>query len=152
MSPSERREQLSRTTPALFTSTSMRPARSANCSTPPGTRRRDVDLRALDVMAGVVQRCDDVLRGWRVAAVEERDVRAFTGEELDDRAADAAAAACHEHRLARQYRWHHWRSPHAGSFAAALPPEGAHFAPWGGPAALIIPRCRSRRRRRAYAR
>jgi hypothetical protein len=26
--------------------------------------------------------------------------------------------------------------PHACGFAAALPPKGEQFAPWGGPAAL----------------
>src|SRR5260370_1535306 len=43
----------------------------------------------------------------------------------------------------------HWCTPTLaasfGNSAAALPPEGAQFAPWGGPAALIHHACRGGR-------
>ena len=31
----------------------------------------------------------------------------------------------------------HWCAPTLAADAAALPPEGEQFAPWGGPAALM---------------
>ena len=69
---------------------------------------------------------DDFRRGLRVVAIEERDVGAFVGEKLDDRAADAAAAAGDDRDLAGQ--------------------PGIDFH------RRLIPRCRIRRRRPAYGR
>ena len=51
-----------------------------------------------------MRRVEHGLRGLRVLAIEERHVGAFPREQLDDRAADAAAAAGDEGGLAREAR------------------------------------------------
>ena len=89
--------------PALLTRMSMRPARSAIASTAAAQARRiaDVDLHRRDLAARRLRPAATTSsRGRRVAAIEERDVDAFGGEQLDDRAADAAAAAGHQRDLA----------------------------------------------------
>jgi hypothetical protein len=62
----------------------------------------DVDLLGADRPARLGASSDDIRRSLRVVAVEERDVGAFVGEKLDDRTADAAAAASDDRDLAGQ--------------------------------------------------
>ncbi len=52
-----------------------------------------VDLFGRDLLPGRATGRHDRLRRGGIAAVEERDVHSLGGEQLDDRAADAAAAA-----------------------------------------------------------
>jgi hypothetical protein len=107
-------------TPALLTRMSMRPQRSATAST------ADVDLRRRRPAAGRSDGGDDFGCRLGVAAVEEGHLGALGGEQLDDRAADAAGAAGDDRDLARKTR----------------------FERHGG----ISPRWRSRRRRPACGR
>src|SRR6185312_16941893 len=71
-----------------------------------------VDLHRAHRATGGARRRDDVVGGPGVASVEERHARTVGGERLDDRAADAAAAACDEGGLAgKAGRECHARSP-----------------------------------------
>ena len=71
-----------------------------------GARRRvtDVDLLRRNRLRRRLPCRDHRLRGFRVAAIEERDVDAFRGQQRDDGAADAAAAARHDRGLAGEAR------------------------------------------------
>ena len=64
----------------------------------------DVQRHRGDLAAGGERGGDHGVGGGRVVAVEEGDVGAVGGEQLDDCAADAAAAAGHERGLAGNAR------------------------------------------------
>ncbi len=93
---------LSRMTPALFTSTSMRPLASAidRCRLAARRAVADVDLHRRYRLPRRRARGDDVVGRRLLALVEERDVRALGCEQLDDRTTDAAAAAGDDDDLA----------------------------------------------------
>ena len=92
---------LSRMMPALLTRMSMRPAAFDNPfdGGRAGCRVAHVDLFRRDVRPPRIARGHDFRGGGGIVAIEERDVGALGGEQLDDRPADAAAAAGHDRHL-----------------------------------------------------
>ena len=95
----------------------------------------DVGAHRLAAAAGGPHGVDHLLRRLRVVAVEEHHVHAVAREQLDGRAADAAAAAADQRDLAGQARV----DVHGGGCPQTEP-------------ARVSPRWRSRRRRTACGR
>jgi len=69
-----------------------------------GRRVAHVDLVGGDLASGGIAVGDHSVRRIGVAAIEKRDVAPFVGQHLDDRAADATAAAGDDDALAGQSR------------------------------------------------
>ena len=90
--------------PALLTSTSMRPRLAMTCSTAAATAAASATSTCIAsaLPPAGCHRADHLACGLGVAAVEEDDVDAIAGEQFDDGAADAAAAAGDQRHLAGQ--------------------------------------------------
>src|SRR5207247_745364 len=83
-----------------------------------------------------------------VGAEKAEDLAALYGERkvLDDVVlAEVLVDAVHVDDDVGGARVVHWCTPTLAAVAAALPPQGAQFAPWGGPAALMAPAAALRR-------
>jgi len=95
-----------------------------------GLRVADVDLQRRDLPTFGGSGGDDRVGRGGVVAVEERHVRTLGGEELDDRAADAAAAAGHDDGLAGDacVQFHAARLPDQPEIAK--PPSTTSVCPW----------------------